>query len=58
MRYLKAKQASLDEIAGSSTNGKPLTRAALIGGLALSEQQIKEGKVTDSNDLAKEIENW
>jgi|GEM_PF-1104397 len=56
--FEKAKRDSLNEIIGSSTNGKPLTRKDLIEGLELSEQQIKDGNVTDSDDLAKEIENW
>lgn len=56
--FEKAKQASLNEIIGTSTNGKPLTRKELIEGLKISEQQIEEGKVIDSDDLRKEIENW
>ncbi len=56
--FEKAKEATLNEIIGITTDGRPLTRKELIKGLELSEQQIKEGKVTNSEDLAKEIEGW
>jgi len=52
-KALQKVEQSDNEIIGSHPNGTPLTRQDLKEGIAISEQQIKEGKYSTVEDLAK-----
>ncbi len=48
------KKAASEDIIGSKPDGTPLTRGEFREGMALSEQQIQEGKLIDIEDILKE----
>jgi len=52
-KALQKVEQSDNKIIGSHPNGTPLTRQDLKEGIAISEQQIKEGKYSTVEDLAK-----
>ena len=45
-----------EEIIGIKPDDTPITRFEFLKGMAISEQQIKDGKVIDVEDILKEIE--
>ena len=47
------KKAENEEVVGSKPDGTPLTRAEFWEGMALSEQQIQEGKLIDIDDIIR-----
>jgi len=49
------KKAENGELIGSKPDGTPLTRGEFWEGMALSEQQIQEGKLIDIEDIMKEV---
>jgi len=51
----QAQQNDTNEVIGSKPDGTPLTRQDLKDGIAISEQQIKEGKYSTVEELA---EKW
>jgi len=51
----QAQQGDTNEVIGSNPDGTPLTRQDLKDGIAISEQQIKEGKYSTTEELA---EKW
>jgi len=52
-KALQKVEQSDNEIIGSHPDGTLLTRQDLKEGIAISEQQIKEGKYSTVEDLAK-----
>jgi len=52
-KALQQVQHADNETIGSKPNGTPLTRQDLKEGIAISEQQIKEGKYSTVEELAK-----
>ena len=47
-----------EEIVGYKFNGNPLTITAMNEKLQRGEEDIKEGRVTPDEDLAKEMDVW
>ena len=50
------EKAVSEEIIGSKPDGTPLTRGEFLEGMALSEQQIQDGKLIDMEDILKETQ--
>ena len=50
--------SSQAKIHSYSSSGHPLTQQAMDGMLEASEEEITTGKVTDHEDLKKEILSW
>jgi len=48
------KKAENQEVIGSKPDGTALTRGEFWEGMALSEQQIQEGKLIDIEDIIEE----
>ena len=48
------KKAENQEVIGSKPDGMALTRGEFWEGMALSEQQIQEGKLIDIEDIIEE----
>ena len=45
-------------IVGFTTEGKPLTKKAYNKRLEKAEQDVLNGRVTNSEDLKKELQSW
>lgn len=50
--------SSQTNIQAYSSSGQPLTQQAMDGMLEASEEEIRTGKVTDHEDIKKEILSW